>query len=85
MDIYRYEDQYSGSLKWLWLRPFFMFSGENFLKLVASTSNYEEEREGRFLTIYATISVLYFLLGNALMLNLLVAIFSEIFNKVFVR
>ena len=108
MDIYHYSDPYAGSMQWLLLRPFFMFTGENLLKVVttnvqhaqgqmqavdgrktssaAEMSRSEAEAEGdRFVTIYTITAIVYFLLGNALMLNLLVAIFSEIFNKVFVR
>ncbi|XP_063725555.1 transient receptor potential cation channel subfamily M member-like 2 [Symsagittifera roscoffensis] len=80
MDVYGYEDQYSSGIQWLWLRPFFMFTGENFLKTVGST-----ERDDNFIVCYSIVCIVFFLLGNALMLNLLLAIFSEIFKNVFMH
>ncbi len=81
--MYGYSDDYSGSLRWLWLRPYFMFNGENFLRVVANTDRPEYNEE--FVVVYSCIVVVSFLVGNALMMNLLVAIFNEIFNCVFTR
>ncbi|XP_063721587.1 transient receptor potential cation channel trpm-like [Symsagittifera roscoffensis] len=80
MDVYGYKDDYSSGIQWLWLRPFFMFTGENFLRTVGSNASDEN-----FIVYYMVVYVVFFLLGNALMLNLLVAIFSEIFNNVFMH
>ncbi|XP_075258422.1 uncharacterized protein LOC142350459 [Convolutriloba macropyga] len=59
--------------EWLFLQPYFMFNGELFLIPLKC---------GDHGTIAWIMAALFLLLGNALMLNLLVAIYAAIFNDV---
>ena len=83
MDVYEYEDAYSGSLQWYILRPYFMFNGERFIKTVKENSENQETNHGSFVSAYSWLLVGLLWLGNALILNLLIAIFNEIFKHIF--
>ena len=65
---------YLDGIKWLVIRPFLMFNGELFLE-----SSLEAENVPTAMTFYTIIQLLF---GNALMLNLLIAIYGEIFSTV---
>ena len=83
MDVYEYDDPYSGSLQWYILRPYFMFNGERFIKIVKDNSDKRESTQESFVTAYSWLLVGLLWLGNALILNLLIAIFNEIFKHIF--
>ncbi|XP_063710494.1 transient receptor potential cation channel subfamily M member 1-like isoform X2 [Symsagittifera roscoffensis] len=67
----KYEGYYSYS--WIFLRPYFMMLGKYFSKLNAN---------GRNVTVTKLMSVAFMFIGNALMMNLLIAMYKGIFDHV---
>ncbi|XP_063724949.1 transient receptor potential cation channel subfamily M member-like 2 isoform X3 [Symsagittifera roscoffensis] len=90
MNSFDYSDPYSGSLQWLILRPYFMYNGQKFVSTVLSTAmvpppgvNVTEEflaEKKNFISIYMWLLLMFLWVGTALMLNLLIALFNEIFK-----
>ncbi len=84
MNAYGYEDPYSGPAnaapdwKWLFLRPFFMFNGELFLDSLQENS----VKDKNFVTLYFGFILFIMFFGNALLLNLVIAIFGTIYSEV---
>ena len=85
MNVYEYADPYSGPVlsldnwKWLFLRPFFMFNGKLFLDSLDENSGVGDNK---FYTNYLWSTLLVMFFGNALILNLLIALFGTIYSEV---